>query len=171
MKALAKEKDLLEGARNGSCGAKPRRPRTAPQHCSQLDLKDNRMKELETGLAMVRPRPFAPTGWVGLPEVMSRSGSRRCWETRLAGGFTWEPGGRDLGWSGTQSQPHSLPICLGPDMWECWRDHPLTLGRKNTKKINNDLSLGSKIRSILFPFFLPIFLPCCLIAWILKGKM
>lgn len=38
-------------------------------------------KELEAELAMVRPRPFAHTGWVGhLPEVMSRSGSRRCWD-------------------------------------------------------------------------------------------
>lgn len=122
MKALAKEKDLLEREK----WELRRQAKEATDHAtalrSQLDLKDNRMKELEAELAMVRPRPFAHTGWVGhLPEVMSRSGSRRCWETRLAGGFTWEPGGAGPGMvCFFSSQPHSLPsACLGPDMWEC----------------------------------------------------
>ena len=87
MKALAKEKDLLEREK----WELRRQAKEATDHAtalrSQLDLKDNRMKELEAELAMVRPRPLTHTGWVGhLPEVMSRSGRRKCWETRLAGG-------------------------------------------------------------------------------------
>ena len=144
MKALAKEKDLLEREK----WELRRQAKQATDHAtalrSQLDLKDNRMKELEAELAMVRPRPFAHTGWVGhLPEVMSRSGSRRCWETRLAGGFTWEPGGTGLRRGAgpgmlcfffiSTTQPS---ICLpGARHVGMLRDHPLTLGRKNTKKL------------------------------------
>lgn len=78
MKALAKEKDLLEREK----WELRRQAKEATDHAtalrSQLDLKDNRMKELEAELAMVRPRRFAHTGWGHLPEAVSCSGSRRC---------------------------------------------------------------------------------------------
>lgn len=54
MKALAKEKDLLEREK----WELRRQAKEATDHASalrsQLDLKDNRMKELEAELAMVR---------------------------------------------------------------------------------------------------------------------
>ena len=69
VKALAKEKDLLEREK----WELRRQAKEATDHAtalrSQLDLKDNRMKELEAELAMVRPRPLAHPGLVGhLPE-------------------------------------------------------------------------------------------------------
>ncbi|XP_011384767.1 kazrin-like [Pteropus vampyrus] len=55
VKALAKEKDLLEREK----WELRRQAKEATDHAtalrSQLDLKDNRMKELEAELAMVRP--------------------------------------------------------------------------------------------------------------------
>lgn len=57
VKALAKEKDLLEREK----WELRRQAKEATDHAtalrSQLDLKDNRMKELEAELAMVRPHP------------------------------------------------------------------------------------------------------------------
>lgn len=75
VKALAKEKDLLEREK----WELRRQAKEATDHAtalrSQLDLKDNRMKELEAELAMVRPRPLTHPGLVGhLPEVMSCAG-------------------------------------------------------------------------------------------------
>ena len=57
-------------------------------------------------------------------------GSRRCWETRLAGGFTWESGGAGLRQGAGPGMLSLLfflvnhtaflpSACLGPDMWEC----------------------------------------------------
>lgn len=63
MKALAKEKDLLEREK----WELRRQAKEATDHASalrsQLDLKDNRMKELEAELAMVSsaPAPTSPT--------------------------------------------------------------------------------------------------------------
>lgn len=61
VKALAKEKDLLEREK----WELRRQAKEATDHAtalrSQLDLKDNRMKELEAELAMVRPRPTLPS--------------------------------------------------------------------------------------------------------------
>lgn len=67
VKALAKEKDLLEREK----WELRRQAKEATDHAtalrSQLDLKDNRMKELEAELAMVRPpSPTLPPptrGW------------------------------------------------------------------------------------------------------------
>uniref|UniRef100_A0A670ZIB5 Kazrin, periplakin interacting protein n=1 Tax=Pseudonaja textilis TaxID=8673 RepID=A0A670ZIB5_PSETE len=72
VKALAKEKDLLEREK----WELRRQAKEATDHASalhsQLDLKDNRMKELEAELAMVRPGrsgaslpspPLAPWMW------------------------------------------------------------------------------------------------------------
>lgn len=57
VKALAKEKDLLEREK----WELRRQAKEATDHAtalrSQLDLKDNRMKELEAELAMVSPAP------------------------------------------------------------------------------------------------------------------
>lgn len=60
VKALAKEKDLLEREK----WELRRQAKEATDHAtalrSQLDLKDNRMKELEAELAMVSPSPPCP---------------------------------------------------------------------------------------------------------------
>ena len=100
MKALAKEKDLLEREK----WELRRQAKEATDHAaalrSQLDLKDNRMKELEAELAMVRPRPFAhPGGGVRgggacrkRCHVLGAGGARR---QRLPVGVRGSPEGRD----------------------------------------------------------------------------
>lgn len=76
VKALAKEKDLLEREK----WELRRQAKEATDHAtalrSQLDLKDNRMKELEAELAMVRPRPPHPPRLVHLPEATSCARSK-----------------------------------------------------------------------------------------------
>lgn len=66
VKALAKEKDLLEREK----WELRRQAKEATDHAtalrSQLDLKDNRMKELEAELAMVRPLPTPPSPTPGI---------------------------------------------------------------------------------------------------------
>lgn len=91
VKALAKEKDLLEREK----WELRRQAKEATDHAtalrSQLDLKDNRMKELEAELAMVRPRPPHPLRLVHLLEATSCA--RRKLHTGEAGherGFTCE---------------------------------------------------------------------------------
>lgn len=98
MKALAKEKDLLEREK----WELRRQAKEATDHAtalrSQLDLKDNRMKELEAELAMVRPRPFAHIGGEGggtcrkWCHVLGAGGARR---QGMPVGLRGSPEGRD----------------------------------------------------------------------------
>ena len=74
VKALAKEKDLLEREK----WELRRQAKEATDHAtalrSQLDLKDNRMKELEAELAMVRPHPTPPSRSRGTHDVLRGTG-------------------------------------------------------------------------------------------------
>lgn len=149
MKALAKEKDLLEREK----WELRRQAKEATDHAtalrSQLDLKDNRMKELEAELAMVRPRPFAHTGW-GAPagsgvmfweqEVL---GNKACQWVYVgvrrggtkAGGGPWDA--RSAFFVSTTQSSICLPGARPVGMLG---EHPLTFGRENTTKLTMVIS-------------------------------
>lgn len=98
VKALAKEKDLLEREK----WELRRQAKEATDHAtalrSQLDLKDNRMKELEAELAMVSPSPPCPAfTHVGRWDLCWETGHRESWSGGVESGRAGPRSGRGWG--------------------------------------------------------------------------
>lgn len=114
VKALAKEKDLLEREK----WELRRQAKEATDHAtalrSQLDLKDNRMKELEAELAMVSPFPPCPAFTHTHAHTCRAGPWDLCWETgrreSWRGGESGRAGPRrGRGWGGVCDDWHLLP--------------------------------------------------------------